>query len=463
MPVRPLPAGYGSILASEADGTPVTEVRSRTRTWRRCRIVLGSGGCERSWPAVPPFCPGRPKRVARSRHRRPNRSSRPGLEPPAPGRRDLANRSGEHRDADDFAGGDAAEPANARRRKTLGRRRLRSLERLRRRRGSGRLRAGRSARKRLNRSRGSVPAAARGVFAFCASAESVLPGGQMQTAGQGSCAAFCGGRRGVVCKRSRHTANCDGYVSAPAWKRIKPLCRVEARRTAARTPTQRTVMLVAARAIVLADFRASDHQKHSVIRGIDHVAIHRGFRERIRAAVIGHRSGAIAAVYSSGRAGCRSTCRATQRLQQTRNVAVPSGAARIPAPLTCRRRSSPRTASSRRSRSRPRATRRSIASTCIRRCRSIQAGNSDMTAGPEEHGVILQQFARFASVCRVYAPLYRQVTLTALRSDHWRQANACRSRARRTTTCSTRGTTISRTTTAAAASCSSATRRARAC
>lgn len=43
-------------------------------------------------------------------------------------------------------------------------------------------------------------------------------------------------------------------------------------------------------------------------------------------------------------------------------------------------------------------------------------GNSDMTAGPEEHGVILQQFARFASVCRVYAPLYRQVTLTALRS-----------------------------------------------
>jgi hypothetical protein len=45
-----------------------------------------------------------------------------------------------------------------------------------------------------------------------------------------------------------------------------------------------------------------------------------------------------------------------------------------------------------------------------------QPGNSDMTAGPEEHGVILQQFARFSSVCRTYAPLYRQVTLTALRS-----------------------------------------------
>jgi len=45
-----------------------------------------------------------------------------------------------------------------------------------------------------------------------------------------------------------------------------------------------------------------------------------------------------------------------------------------------------------------------------------QTGNSDMTAGPEEHAVILQQFARFSSVCRPYAPLYRQVTLTALRS-----------------------------------------------
>src|SRR5205085_9811710 len=42
--------------------------------------------------------------------------------------------------------------------------------------------------------------------------------------------------------------------------------------------------------------------------------------------------------------------------------------------------------------------------------------NSDMTAGPEEQNVIRQQFARFGSVCRVYAPLYRQVTLTALRA-----------------------------------------------
>jgi DUF3089 family protein len=42
--------------------------------------------------------------------------------------------------------------------------------------------------------------------------------------------------------------------------------------------------------------------------------------------------------------------------------------------------------------------------------------NSDMNAGAEEMAVIRAQFARFGSVCRVYAPLYRQVTLTALRS-----------------------------------------------
>jgi hypothetical protein len=45
-----------------------------------------------------------------------------------------------------------------------------------------------------------------------------------------------------------------------------------------------------------------------------------------------------------------------------------------------------------------------------------QTPNSDMNAGPEEMNVIKSQFARFASECRVYAPLYRQVTLTALRA-----------------------------------------------
>src|SRR6185369_3074518 len=43
-------------------------------------------------------------------------------------------------------------------------------------------------------------------------------------------------------------------------------------------------------------------------------------------------------------------------------------------------------------------------------------GNSDMNAGPEENGVVRAQLARFASQCRVYAPLYRQATLTALRA-----------------------------------------------
>ena len=43
-------------------------------------------------------------------------------------------------------------------------------------------------------------------------------------------------------------------------------------------------------------------------------------------------------------------------------------------------------------------------------------GNSDMTAGDEERRVVQHQAARFAAQCRVYAPLYRQVTLTALRA-----------------------------------------------
>ena len=40
--------------------------------------------------------------------------------------------------------------------------------------------------------------------------------------------------------------------------------------------------------------------------------------------------------------------------------------------------------------------------------------NSDMTAGPEERGMATAQAAPFRQACRVYAPLYRQVTLAAL-------------------------------------------------
>ena len=48
---------------------------------------------------------------------------------------------------------------------------------------------------------------------------------------------------------------------------------------------------------------------------------------------------------------------------------------------------------------------------------STDAGvNSDMTADPAELNVVATQFARFASKCRPYAPLYRQVTLAGLRA-----------------------------------------------
>jgi hypothetical protein len=41
--------------------------------------------------------------------------------------------------------------------------------------------------------------------------------------------------------------------------------------------------------------------------------------------------------------------------------------------------------------------------------------NSDMTADPAELNVVGQQFARFGSKCRPYAPNYRQITLAGLR------------------------------------------------
>ena len=40
---------------------------------------------------------------------------------------------------------------------------------------------------------------------------------------------------------------------------------------------------------------------------------------------------------------------------------------------------------------------------------------SDMTADPAEANVIYQQFARFGSKCRTFAPMYRQLTLAGLR------------------------------------------------
>ncbi len=45
-----------------------------------------------------------------------------------------------------------------------------------------------------------------------------------------------------------------------------------------------------------------------------------------------------------------------------------------------------------------------------------RTGNSDMVANDEERKVIEAQFARFGSQCRTFAPLYRQITLTALQA-----------------------------------------------
>ena len=43
-------------------------------------------------------------------------------------------------------------------------------------------------------------------------------------------------------------------------------------------------------------------------------------------------------------------------------------------------------------------------------------GNSDLTITRAETDVVLAQFARFGEQCRLYAPMYRQVTLPALRA-----------------------------------------------
>jgi hypothetical protein len=43
-----------------------------------------------------------------------------------------------------------------------------------------------------------------------------------------------------------------------------------------------------------------------------------------------------------------------------------------------------------------------------------QGLNSDLNPGPEEKGYAEIQFARFASVCRPFAPLYRQMTVAAI-------------------------------------------------
>ena len=47
---------------------------------------------------------------------------------------------------------------------------------------------------------------------------------------------------------------------------------------------------------------------------------------------------------------------------------------------------------------------------------SDPSANSDMNIDPAERGVVRSQFARFGAACRLFAPMYRQVTLAALRA-----------------------------------------------
>lgn len=81
---------------------------------------------------------------------------------------------------------------------------------------------------------------------------------------------------------------------------------------------------------------------------------------------------------------------------------------------------------------------------------------SDMMANAEELNVVKQQLARFGSKCRIFAPLYRQFTLTALRGmvEGKPMPGATDPVVRQgpgTTTCWTPGTTISPARTKAAA------------
>jgi hypothetical protein len=50
--------------------------------------------------------------------------------------------------------------------------------------------------------------------------------------------------------------------------------------------------------------------------------------------------------------------------------------------------------------------------------------NSDMSQDPAEKNVVLQQFARFASKCRPFAPMYRQLSLRGLQAALAKNASA---------------------------------------
>jgi hypothetical protein len=43
-----------------------------------------------------------------------------------------------------------------------------------------------------------------------------------------------------------------------------------------------------------------------------------------------------------------------------------------------------------------------------------KTGNSDLQVNPEERSIALMQVARYSQYCRVFAPMYRQVTLAGI-------------------------------------------------
>ena len=120
-------------------------------------------------------------------------------------------------------------------------------------------------------------------------------------------------------------------------------------------------------------------------------------------------------------------CPARVRRQGQDRLALQAGHRGQPlqARASRRRRSRPpaRSASTATSKADRRA-RRSTASTSIRPSATTRAANSDLSIDPEERSIALYQAARYSQHCRVFAPMYRQVTLAALFNggDHRRGA-----------------------------------------
>ena len=90
-----------------------------------------------------------------------------------------------------------------------------------------------------------------------------------------------------------------------------------------------------------------------------------------------------------------------------------------------------------------------------------ESRNSDLSIDPEERSIALYQAARYSQRCRVFAPMYRQITLATLLQRHARDRAGARPRLQRRRR--TPGRPICTSTTTAAGSSSSGIPRARSC